>query len=270
MARKAPQSNAAIEMAEALERMENVKVPAPKLYSPLGRRAYYASSLLDGSMSEKEMRSEYSRLRHTANKRLKRIVEAGYRGRPAGEFKKLSELTTEQIAFELASVVKFLESKQSSVVYKRARHKYEKAAFEAYIEREKKGGRSVERLRDIATAMETERGYEDIGEFWRWVDMTIARNQYDSGKLLKLYDAFHRRHISFSDLFGEAVTYAKESGYKDEEVLEGVRQYYVKNVDIVLEKMNFETVKGAKISIAKATGVKYDELTAYARRSKKK
>jgi hypothetical protein len=63
--------------------------------------------------SERKARSEYSRLRDIAQKRLKRLRQEGFDA--PEDFRKLADINEKNIAFELAKVAQFLRSPKSTV-----------------------------------------------------------------------------------------------------------------------------------------------------------
>ena len=63
--------------------------------------------------SERKARSEYSRLRDIAQKRIKRLRAEGFDA--PKDFEKLSNINAKNIAYELAKVAQFLRSPKSTV-----------------------------------------------------------------------------------------------------------------------------------------------------------
>lgn len=72
-------------------------------------------------LSNKELRSYYSRARAAANKRIKRLEKVGLRSDTArGAFPKIKGLSTGELERELADVSRFLRSERTTVTGERA------------------------------------------------------------------------------------------------------------------------------------------------------
>ena len=81
---------------------------------------YTPEALQSGSLSEKEIRDEYRRLRSIANKRIDRLERAGYTGtqtylRNAGAYKAPSNYNMEELQYKLDQISKLISAKSSTV-----------------------------------------------------------------------------------------------------------------------------------------------------------
>lgn len=66
-------------------------------------------------MTNKEIRREYSKLRSTANKRLRRLQDAGLGGRGDFRFPKLEDIKDSNVHSKLADVSRFLRDERTTV-----------------------------------------------------------------------------------------------------------------------------------------------------------
>lgn len=113
--------------------MARRKAPRPARETPAGRTALpevqtpfrILQQVRSGEITEKQLRSEYTRLRDRARKQLNRFMEAGYdvpkeyrffaeRGKES--FWKLSELKdVREITFAMADLQRFIGSKETNI-----------------------------------------------------------------------------------------------------------------------------------------------------------
>ena len=195
---------AELEVERIAEQRHNLEPKLPNL--TFKRYRYDLASLESGSLTFEEMRSEYSRLRSVANKRLQRIGETEFRSSQVYKehkqgYPKINELTEAQLAYELADVVKFLSAKRSGLNYLKAEKRHNIAVFKAMNER-----------RRMYNIMAKEQVYKDFPEeiftgekYWDFVhfiteiaDRVGNREWYE--RMLNLYGVLESRHIKWQDI----------------------------------------------------------------------
>lgn len=136
------------------------------------------------SLTEKQVREEYTRLRAIANKRIKRLGESEWRDTEVYErhrfgFKKLSQLKNERdLAHELSEVARFIDSKRSSASGLR---QIRKQAVETLQERGYK---------DINTS-----NYNEFVEFMEHARVSNLNKLYGSERVAEYFESKERGEI---------------------------------------------------------------------------
>lgn len=189
-------------------------------------------------LDERELRSEYTRLRDIAQKRLKRLSSAGYgetetaRHFKGGEVPKLSELNDkESIAFALADLKGFLDKKQSTVTGAR---QYYKEARQT-VKHDEKLDRIITKLNKHFPDHE-KFSPENIDDFFDFMNTQVAQNI--------------EKFVS-SDRIAQLYKVAKSKRLRNMNALMNTEKqllYFIKNLE------NFESVQlpeGASITAYK-------------------
>ena len=147
---------------------------------------YTPEALQSGALSEKEIRDEYRRLRNIANKRIKRLAEAGYKKtqtylRNAGSYQAPSNYTMEELQYKLYQVSKFVSAKSSTVSGMR---RIEKETIE--ILREKELGQI--------------KNLQEFGDFMDWARAKYKNSDFDSERAAEVYNESKRRRIGIEEI----------------------------------------------------------------------
>ena len=147
---------------------------------------YTPEALQSGALSEKEIRDEYRRLRNIANKRIKRLADAGFQEtqtylRNAGSYKAPSNYTIEELQYKLYQVSKFVSAKSSTVTGMRI---IEKAAIEKLKEKE------LGRITNL----------QEFGDFMDWARTKYKNSDFDSERAAEVYNEAKRRWISIDEI----------------------------------------------------------------------
>ena len=147
---------------------------------------YTPEALQSGALSEKEIRDEYRRLRNIANKRIKRLAEAGYKKtqtylRNAGLYQAPSNYTMEELQYKLYQVSKFVSAKSSTVSGMR---RIEKETIE--ILREKELGQI--------------KNLQEFGDFMDWARAKYKNSDFDSERAAEVYNESKRRRIGIEEI----------------------------------------------------------------------
>lgn len=151
--------------------------------------AYYAVNIRHGSMTEKQAREEYSRLRSIALKRLKRFEgteweeSLTYRSN-INAYPKLRDMRPVDVPYKLEELSRFITAKRGSV-----------------------SGLKKERATAIATLRA--RGYKSVNaqnfkyftEFMEEWRMHVELQQYDSEQVSELAEFMAKRRISVAEAF---------------------------------------------------------------------
>lgn len=147
---------------------------------------YTPEALQSGSLSEKEIRDEYRRLRNIANKRLARLEKAGYGQtqtylRNVGSYKAPANYTTSELQYKLYQISKFISANSSTVSGMRL---IEKEAIE--ILREKGLGR-INNL-------------QEFGDFMSWARTKYKSREFDSERAAEIFNEAKLRNISIEEI----------------------------------------------------------------------
>ena len=147
---------------------------------------YTPEALQSGALSEKEIRDEYRRLRNIANKRIKRLEEAGYQQtqtylRNVGSYKAPSNYTMEELQYKLYQISKFVSAKSSTVSGMRI---IEKAAIEKLKDKD------LGRINNL----------QEFGDFMDWARTKYKNSDFDSERAAEVYNESKRRKISIEEI----------------------------------------------------------------------
>ena len=166
------------------------------------REYYYPEALKAGSLTDQQMRQEYSRLRAIANKRLQRFEGTKYENsqtylRSAGKYVPLAAIGSQrELLMKLAEVSRFVTAKEGSVSGIKAANRKRVATF-------RERGLDFVNMENI----------QDFGEFMEWARDSGHERVYGSEKT--------------SDVYGQAV---KRMGI-DVEAVRKDFEYYMENLD---------------------------------------
>ena len=144
----------------------------------------------------KEVRSEYSRLRDIAQKRLQRI-EAGSKGATDWTrteiyktyrkgVPKLSDVSKEHLPYELSKLARWVESDYSRIGYLKKRMRS-----------------SIKKLHERGYDFVNERNFLDFTEFMEEYRRQKLDHVYGSPDAVELYGALQKRGISSSDVYND-------------------------------------------------------------------
>ena len=147
---------------------------------------YTPEALQSGSLSEKEVRDEYRRLRNIANKRIDRLAKAGYTGtqaylRNAGVYKSLSNYTMEELQYKLYQISKFVLARSSTVSGMRL---IEKQALEKLHEKD------LVKITNL----------QEFGDFMDWARAKYKYSEFDSERAAEVYNESKRRKIDIEEI----------------------------------------------------------------------
>ena len=147
---------------------------------------YTPEALQSGSLSEKEIRDEYRRLRNIANKRIKRLERAGYTGtqaylRNAGAYKSPSSYTMAELQYKLYQISKFVSAKSSTVSGMRL---IEKQTLEKLHEKDLAGIKNL----------------QEFGDFMDWARAKYKYSEFDSERAAEVYNESKRRKIDIKEI----------------------------------------------------------------------
>ena len=169
--------------------------------------SYNTNALIMGSLSERNMRKEYARLRLIANKRIERMQRSElsnltFAQENSEKFPTLSSLQDYEVAYELGRVVKFLKNPSSMLTYQRMRQTRVRAAYE----RKAYGLQIEEFSQGVRTEFDDLSDVTNAPEFVDWLDVLGASRRdrafYES--LLSLSGTLRKKHISFQDILQDA------------------------------------------------------------------
>lgn len=162
-------------------------------------RDYYLPSSIElaNTLTEKEARQEYSRLRAIAKKRLARFESAKMTDTETyknniNRFPPLSELTPSKLHCKLSSLAYFLESPLSTVSGQRERESH-------IISKLEESGIHVSR--------ETLKSFGDFMEEWR---QQTKDSEYSSDQMAKLFDIAQEKRIPIDLLKTNIEKYAEK------------------------------------------------------------
>lgn len=147
---------------------------------------YTPEALQSGSLSEKEIRDEYRRLRSIANKRIERLEKAGYTEtqtylRNVGVYKSPANYTMTELQYKLYQISKFVSAKSSTVGG--MRH-IEKQVLERLHEKDL--GRIV--------------NLQEFGDFMDWARTKYKNSDFDSERAAEVYNESKRRKIDIEEI----------------------------------------------------------------------
>lgn len=147
---------------------------------------YTPEALQSGSLSEKEIRDEYRRLRNIANKRIERLEKAGYEQtqtylRNVGAYKSPSNYTVPELQYKLYQISKFVAAKSSTVSGMRL---IEKEAIEALQEK------GLGRINNL----------QEFGDFMSWARTKYKSSEFDSERAAEIFNEANRRNISIEEI----------------------------------------------------------------------
>lgn len=147
---------------------------------------YTPEALQSGSLSEKEIRDEYRRLRSIANKRIDRLEKAGYTGtqtylRNAGVYKSPSNYTLAELQYKLYQISKFVSAKSSTVGGMRL---IEKQTLEKLHEKD------LSRILNL----------QEFGDFMDWARAKYKNSDFDSERAAEVYNESKLRRIDIEEI----------------------------------------------------------------------
>lgn len=147
---------------------------------------YTPEALQSGSLSEKEIRDEYRRLRNIANKRIERLEKAGYEQtqtylRNVGAYKSPSNYTLPELQYKLYQISKFVAAKSSTVSGMRL---IEKEAIETLQEK------GLGRINNL----------QEFGDFMSWARTKYKSSEFDSERAAEIFNEAKRRNIGIEEI----------------------------------------------------------------------
>ena len=147
---------------------------------------YTPEALQSGSLSEKEIRDEYRRLRAIANKRIDRLEKAGYAGTQTyllnvGAYKSTANYTMEELQYKLYQISKFVSARSSTVSGMRL---IEKEAIETLREK------GLGRISNL----------QEFGDFMSWARTKYKNMEYDSERAAEIFNEAKRRKINIEEI----------------------------------------------------------------------
>ena len=153
---------------------------------------YYIEALKSGSLTLKEMRSEYSRLRKIANSRLAALGRSRFSGTQAyilnvGKYVTLANIETERdLMYKLHDLAKFVTAKSGSVS-----GQYE-------IRRN-----ALKSLRDRGIYFVNEKNFELFGQYMEESRVRGIAKIYGSERIAELFRTAVKKGINPQELFKE-------------------------------------------------------------------
>ena len=147
---------------------------------------YTPEALQSGSLSEKEIRDEYRRLRNIAKKRIDRLERAGYADtqtylRNVGAYKSQSNYTMEELQYKLYQISKFVSAKSSTVSGMRV---IEKQMLEKLHEKDLGGITNL----------------QEFGDFMEWARAKYKNSEFDSERAAEVFNQAKRRRIDIEEI----------------------------------------------------------------------
>lgn len=147
---------------------------------------YTPEALQSGSLSEKEIRDEYRRLRSIANKRIDRLEKAGYTDtqtylRNVGAYKSPANYTMAELQYKLYQISKFVTAKSSTVGGMRL---IEKHVLEKLNEKD------LGRIKNL----------QEFGDFMDWARAKYKNSNFDSERAAEVYNESKRRRIAVEEI----------------------------------------------------------------------
>lgn len=151
---------------------------------------YYVDALKSGTLTEKEMRSEYSRLRKIANKRLSALGRSKFSNTQAyllnvGKYVTLDKIKSERdLMYRLQDLAKFVTAKSGSVT-----GQYE-------IRRN-----AIESLRERGLHFVNEKNFELFGQFMEEARIRGYARIYGSERVSELFGTASKKGMNPEELF---------------------------------------------------------------------
>lgn len=151
---------------------------------------YYIEALRSGSLTEKEMRSEYSRLRKIANERIAALGRSRFNKSQAyiknvGKYVTLDKIKNErQLIYKLSDLAKFVTSKRGSVT-----GQYE-------IRR-----KTLETLHERGITFVNARNLDDFGDFMEEARTKLYSRIYGSERIKDMFGIAEKKGINPQELF---------------------------------------------------------------------
>lgn len=151
---------------------------------------YYIEALRSGSLTEKEMRSEYSRLRKIANERLAALGRSRFNKtqtyiKNVGKYVTLDKIKNErQLIYKLSDLAKFVTSKRGSVT-----GQYE-------IRR-----KTLETLHERGITFVNARNLDDFGDFMEEARTKLYSRNYGSERIKDMFGVAEKKGINPQELF---------------------------------------------------------------------
>ena len=151
---------------------------------------YYVDALKSGTLTEKEMRSEYSRLRKIANKRLSAMGRSKFSNTQAyllnvGKYVTLDKIKSERdLMYKLHDLAKFVTAKSGSV--------------SGQYEMRRK---SLKKLWDHGIDFVNEKNFELFGQFMEEARIRGYAEIYGSERVSELFGVASKKGIKPDELF---------------------------------------------------------------------
>ena len=147
---------------------------------------YTPEALQSGSLSDKEIRDEYSRLRNIAKKRIDRLERAGYAGtqtylQNAGAYKSSSNYDMAELQYKLYQISKFISAGSSTVSGMR---RIEKKMLEKLHEKD------LGRITNL----------QEFGDFMEWARTKYKNSEFDSERAAEVFNEAKRRRIDIEEI----------------------------------------------------------------------
>lgn len=147
---------------------------------------YTPEALQSGSLSDKEIKEEYRRLRSIANKRIERLEKAGYEQtqtylRNVGAYKSPSNYSMAELQYKLYQISKFVAAKSSTVSGMRL---IEKEALETLQEK------GLGRINNL----------QEFGDFMSWARTKYKSSEFDSERAAEIFNEAKRRDIDIEEI----------------------------------------------------------------------
>ena len=151
---------------------------------------YYVDALKSGTLTEKEMRSEYSRLRKIANKRLSALGRSKFSKTQAyllnvGKDVTLDKIKSERdLMYRLQDLAKFVTAKSGSVT----------GQYEMWRN-------AIESLRERGLHFVNEKNFELFGQFMEEARIRGYAKIYGSERVSELFGTASKKGINPEELF---------------------------------------------------------------------
>lgn len=147
---------------------------------------YTPEALQSGSLTDKEIKEEYRRLRSIANKRIERLEKAGYEQtqtylRNVGVYKSPSNYNMAELQYKLYQISKFVAAKSSTVSGMRL---IEKEALETLQEK------GLGRINNLQV----------FGDFMSWARTKYKSSEFDSERAAEIFNEAKRRNIDIEEI----------------------------------------------------------------------
>lgn len=170
------------------------------LYTPYGAKDAVSSN----KITEKELRTEYSRLRSIARKRLERFEGTEwtttqiYKYNKQG-FKPLKDIKSDsELRYLLADVARFITSDRSSV---------------SGLEKERK--RAIQTFQEHGYDFVTKKNFRQFTDFMEYVRTANLNRIYDSKRVAEFYEANERKKFTNEELRDAFKQWTKKQNKKN-------------------------------------------------------